>query len=72
MQLGLHMGPLTTGVQAVSDCLPLDPFFLARLPCLASVGEDVLSLADVLGLGGTQGWGFPSEEKERRGMQGWD
>ena len=45
-QLGLHVGPQQLGVGAISDslcCLPLDPFPLAGLPCLVSVGEDALS-----------------------------
>ena len=40
VQLGLHVASLTTGAGAVFECcLPLDPFPLAGLPCLASVGE---------------------------------
>lgn len=40
------MGPLTSGVGAVSDsCLPLDPFPIAGLPFLTSEAEDGLSPA---------------------------
>ena len=38
------MGPVTVGVEAVSDCcLPLDPLPLPGLPDWGSVGEEVLS-----------------------------
>jgi hypothetical protein len=41
VQFGLHVGPLTTGAEAVSDSVVLP---LIGLPGWASVGEDELSL----------------------------
>jgi hypothetical protein len=54
VQFGLHVSLLTTGVGVGSGvggaflwlcCLPLDPYPLAGLPCLISVGENALSPA---------------------------
>jgi hypothetical protein len=36
-------GPLTIGEGAMTMLCAMDPFFIARLPCLASVWEDALS-----------------------------
>ena len=42
VQLDLHVSTLTIGAEAFS-LLPLDSFLQAGLPCMASVGEDVLN-----------------------------
>ena len=45
-QLGLHLGPPTTGEGVLPEpatCLPVDPTSLNRQPCLASLGEDTPS-----------------------------
>ena len=41
MQLGLHVGPVTTGVGDISwlCCLPVVPAPLTGIPCLDSEGE---------------------------------
>ena len=47
MQLGLHVGPLTIGVRAVSDSVVYHwiPFPFAGLPGWISAEEDSFSLA---------------------------
>lgn len=83
MQLGPHVGPANWSggyLWLTLCCLPLDSFSLARLPLLASVGEDVLILMR-LGVPGwvdTQWEGGSSSLSRRgkgsggRGMWGWD
>ena len=68
MQLGLHVGPeqLTQGLS--KKLLPVS--VLTRLPCLASVGEDVSSPSrlDFSELGVTQRIRGGGEEEKRRNM----
>ena len=45
VQLGLHVGPQTTGVGAVPRAVAF-PIYLTGEPCLASMGEDTPCPAD--------------------------
>jgi hypothetical protein len=53
-----------------SCCLPIGYVLLAGLPCLASVGEDVPSLTDLMCREGDTGRGSHLLRGEREGEQG--
>ena len=65
IQLGLHVGPLTTGAGAISDSVGLrsDPLPLDGLPHLASVGEVAPGITATWNANG--GW-YPLEDFLRR------
>lgn len=72
MQLGLHVGPLTSGARAALVFVSCHwiTFVLPELPGWASVGDDMPSPAvnRCPRVGGTQGEGFSLSEKGRNNV----